>query len=254
MWNIYRTNGYPNRPSEARDSRRCGKIRRFLRVLGHGQTHQHGRQGNRFDRGDGHLSRLRTRWPLYLAAQDPADQSLRVRLPLLRQPQEFERRAGAVHAAGSRRSHAVLLPAQLHRGAVPVLGHREELEPHDGTAGGSRPYPAGRTRFSRVYPSQDHSRGRCRDRPPGGALCGPRIDQCRTADRQRPHPARARQGCAADRRRDGPGQERHKRTERRQKALQARTALRPRGPVDADDRRRRCRHRCGYCRQGEPAV
>ena len=28
----------------------------------------------------------------------------------------------------------------------------------------------------------------------------------------------------------------------------------PRGPVDADDRRRRCRHRCGYCRQGEPAV
>ena len=72
--------------------------------------------------GIGHLPQLRARRPLHLAAQDPAHQLLRLRLPLLRQPghaatcarARFTRRRG-------RAAHARLLPAQLHRGPVPQL-------------------------------------------------------------------------------------------------------------------------------------
>jgi hypothetical protein len=62
------------------------------------------------------------RWALRLAAEDPADQCLRVRLRLLHQPGVVERAAGAVLGEGGGGPHAGLLPAQLHRRAVPVLG------------------------------------------------------------------------------------------------------------------------------------
>ena len=39
---------------------------------------------------------------LYLAAEDSADQSLHLRLPLLREPQELERTPRPLHAARSR--------------------------------------------------------------------------------------------------------------------------------------------------------
>ena len=72
--------------------------------------------------GIGHLPHLHAGRPLRLAAEDPADQLLRLRLPLLRQPRQLEQRAArALHGRGGRRADARLLPAQLHRGPVPQL-------------------------------------------------------------------------------------------------------------------------------------
>jgi hypothetical protein len=68
------------------------------------------RQGDRFDRRHGHLPRLCARWAMHLAAQDPADQQLHVRLPLLHQSQELERAACALHHAkrwSTSRSHSI---------------------------------------------------------------------------------------------------------------------------------------------------
>ena len=55
------------------------------------QARFQGQQGHRLDRGLGHLPCLRARRPLHLAAQDPADQLLHLRLRLLRQPQLQQR-------------------------------------------------------------------------------------------------------------------------------------------------------------------
>jgi hypothetical protein len=63
----------------------------------------------------------------------------------------------AFHAAGGGRPDAVVLPPQLYRRAVPLLGHRQKLQPHHGAVDRSRAYPAGRARFSRVHPPQDDS-------------------------------------------------------------------------------------------------
>ena len=62
------------------------------------------RQGHRLDRGLGHLPQLCARRPLHLAAEDPAHQFLRLRLPLLRQPRLEQRRARPLHGRRGRRS------------------------------------------------------------------------------------------------------------------------------------------------------
>ena len=85
-----------------------------------------------------HLSRLHAGRPLRLAAEDPADQLLPVRLRLLRQPPLLQRRAGALHGRRGRGAHRRLLQAQLHRGAVPLLRHRPLARPHDGAADAGR--------------------------------------------------------------------------------------------------------------------
>ena len=79
------------------------------------------RQGHRLERGHGDLPRLCARRPLHLAAQDPADQPLHLRLPLLHQPQELERPPRAVHPEEVV-DLTLLLSAQLYRGAVPLFG------------------------------------------------------------------------------------------------------------------------------------
>ena len=56
-----------------------------------------GGKGHRVNRRQRHLPQLRPRWPVYLAPQDPVDQQLHIRLPLLHQPAVVERAAGAFY-------------------------------------------------------------------------------------------------------------------------------------------------------------
>lgn len=111
--------GSTRHPAEAGDPRGRGQVRRVVFVFGRHETELEGRQGDRIDLGGRwHLSRLHAGRALHLAAQDPADEQLHLRLPLLHQPEELERAPGSLHGAGGRAAHPGLLPAQLHRGTV----------------------------------------------------------------------------------------------------------------------------------------
>ncbi len=109
-----------------------------------------GREGrrHRLHRGHGHLPRLRAGWALHLAAEDPADQFLRLRLPVLHQPPLLQRAPGALHGGGGGHPHAGLLPPQLHRGAVPLLRHHQQPGLHDGAGGRAWPASCGRSTAS----------------------------------------------------------------------------------------------------------
>ena len=61
---------------------------------------------------------------------------------LLHQPAVERRAAGAVHARGGRVAHARVLPAQLHRGAVPQLRDHARAGLHDGAARARRAHAA----------------------------------------------------------------------------------------------------------------
>ena len=193
------------------------------------QARQPRRQGDRLDRaGHGHLPRLCAGRALHLAAEDPADQFLHLRLPLLHQPQELERPPRALHGGGGGAAHPRFLPAQLYRGSVPLLGHHPLLKLHDGADRRGRAKPARGSRFPRLYPPQDHPGRRSRADPPGGAPCRPDVDQCRAADRGRPRPARAGKGCRPDRGGDAGAQDRYRRRRRtRRRVTGRRRASRP---------------------------
>jgi hypothetical protein len=84
------------------------------------QRHAFARLGrwprHRLDEGIGHLPQLRPRRPLHLAAEDPADQLLPVRLPVLREPRQQQRAAGALHGRRGGAAHARLLPRNCIEG------------------------------------------------------------------------------------------------------------------------------------------
>ena len=115
--------------------------------------------GHRLHRRHGHLPRLYAGRPLRLAAEDPADQFLRLRLRLLHQP----RRPANVPRArftrrGGRRADAPFLQAQLHRGPVPLLRHHPLPRLHDGADHRGRPPAARGARLPRLHPPEDHPR------------------------------------------------------------------------------------------------
>jgi hypothetical protein len=136
---------------------RRSQIRRLVRVQRRRQAQFRGRARARFERGHGHLPQLRSRWPLHLAAQDPAHQLLPVRLPVLRQPRHQQRAARALHSRRSGAPYAGFLSPQLHRGLVPVQRHHSQPRLHDGAGGGGGARAARRARLPRLHPPQDHS-------------------------------------------------------------------------------------------------
>jgi hypothetical protein len=70
---------------EASHPGRCGEVRRVLRLLGRAEALGRPRR-DRFDKQDRDLPFLHAGRPLRLAAEDPADELLPVRLRLLHQP------------------------------------------------------------------------------------------------------------------------------------------------------------------------
>ena len=188
----------------------------------------------RLDHGGGHLPRLHAGRALHLAAEDPADQLLPVRLRLLRQPALLERAAGEVHGRGGGDAHGRVLQAQLHRGSVPLLGHHP-LPDHTMElliAGGE--VAAARPRLSRLYPPEVHPRGEPLADRGGGALGRPALDQPRTADG-------GRAWSAWRRRRTAPRSQGAMAQigERIAEAKAERRRFSPGRAIDADDRRRR---------------
>gem|GEM_PF-4065288 len=166
--------------------------------VGREETGFAGRQGHRLDAGRGrNLPCLCARRPLHQPAQGAADQQLHLRLSLLHQPQVLQRAARPVHGAGGGGPDAGLLPPQLHRRAVSLLRHHSQPRLYDGADRRSGALPARGSRFSRLYPPQDHSRCRSRAHRGGGPPCRPRVDQCRIADRQRPPAPGARKVAGA---------------------------------------------------------
>ena len=79
---------------------------------------------------------------------------------LLRQPALERRPARALHGRRGRHAHARLLPAQLHRGTVPVVGHHPIPGLHDGAAGARGADAARGARLPRLHPSEDDPRRR----------------------------------------------------------------------------------------------
>ena len=144
-----------------------------------------------------------------------------------------ERPPRALHGDEVVDAHARLLQAQLHRGPVPLL--RIIRSPTTRwSSWSSREDAPPRARLRRLHPSEDHPGCEPVARRAGGPLCRPAVDQCRAADRRRPAPPGAGEGCRLDRTRDGPDARAHRRGD-----APKRRALRARRPVDADDRRRR---------------
>ena len=106
-----------------------------------------------------HLPQLHAGRPLRLAAQDPADQLLHLRLPSTASTgsrSDMPRARFSVERG--RRPHARLLPPQLHRRAVPQLGHHPVARLHDGAAGRGRADAARDASLRRLHPPQGDPR------------------------------------------------------------------------------------------------
>ena len=76
--------------------------------------------------------------------ENPADQRLHLRLPLLHQPPLLQRAARPLYRGGGGHTHPGFLPAQLHRGSVPQLRHHTQPRLHHGAGGRRRPAPCAR--------------------------------------------------------------------------------------------------------------
>ena len=164
----------PTPPNTTPPARRRARRTQFADVRRH-----------RLDRRHGHLPFLCAGRPLHLAAEDPADQFLHLRLQLLHQPLVLERPPRPLHRRRGRAADARLLPAQLHRGPVPVVG-RHPLARRDDGARWSRWRAACATthEFRRLHPPEDHPGVPTRAGRAGRPLCRPPVDQCRAADRR----------------------------------------------------------------------
>ncbi len=156
--------------------------------------------------------------PMRLAAQDPADQLLPLRLRLLHQPPLVQRRAGALHGRRGRGAHRQLLQAQLYRGAVPLLRHRAVARPHDGADDAGREEAAPRGGLCRLHPPQDDPGGEPVADRAGRAVRRPAVDQPRASVSREPAHARAREERRHHRRRHGPDAGAHRRGEGRASA------------------------------------
>ena len=114
-------------------------------------------------------------------------------MPVLRQPRDQQRAARPIFGGRSGTAHAGLLPAQLHRGPVPVQRHHPQPRLHHGAGGGGRARAARRPRLSRLHPPQDHPRRVGRTAGARGPLRRPAEHQHRAAHRRRPGRAGARE-------------------------------------------------------------
>ena len=172
---------------------------------GTAKRNSQGRQGHRLDRGHGHLPRLCARRPLHLAAQDPADQQLHLRLPLLHQPQELERPPRALHRR--RRSSTSRSPstgATISRGCSSRRASSARSELHDGAAGRGR---ADRCARIMIFAATSISRRSPTPIPSWSIRPGSMPIACRSTSSCRPIGGLKRlapeKDRAADRRRDG---------------------------------------------------
>ena len=136
--------------------------------------------------GSGICHSLRARRPLHLAAQDPAHQLLRLRLPLLRQPRLQQRAARPLHA--SRRwstSRSTSTGATTSRAcSSPRASSAARL--HDGAGGRGGAGAARGARLPRLHPPEDDPRGRAELLARGRALRRPAVastSSCRPTQR-----------------------------------------------------------------------
>ncbi len=140
------------------------------------------------------LPLLLRRRPVHLPAQGAAYQPVRLRLRLLRQPPLQRCAPGRLHPTGAGGAHHRLLPAQLHRGTLPLLRRVGRPRPHHrGHDRGPAP-AAGGVRLPRLYPRQGHPGGRPPPHPAAGPAGRPPVRQHRAAQRGEPGPPGARQG------------------------------------------------------------
>ncbi len=208
-----------------------------MRLRGRTEADSPGRRGIGSTR-DGDLPCLCARWPLHLAAQDPADQLLRLRLPLLRQPALQQRAPRALQGRGGGGPHARVLPAQLHRRVVPVSGI---IRAPDYTM--EQIVQVARTlREQHGFRGYIHlktipeARRSCWRRPGATPTGSASTSSCR---RSLPGAAGAGEGRDGDPPHDGGPAPQHRGGEGRDEGA----ALRARRPEHPDDRRRRHRDR-----------
>ena len=190
------------------------------RTAGLGLHHRHG-----------HLPQLHARRPLHLAAQDPADQLLPLRLQLLRQPPLERHAARALHARrGRASSRSTSTGATTSRACSCRSGIIRDARLHDGAARRGRAHAARGSRLPRLHPPQDDSRRRRRaDRARRAARPIGCQREHRAADRRGAGDARAGKVDAHDQARDGP----HSHAARRGSAGRAARAARSRPPARA---------------------
>src|SRR5579872_5385274 len=137
------------------DSCRRGEVRRLVREQRRGSQDGAGRNWKFYRHGN--LSQLHPGWAVRVAAENSADELLRVRLQVLREP-DFERYAACAVCAGRDYfAHAGFLPAELHRGIVFEFGNYSESGLHDGAAcrGGTR--AADGASVQRIHPFEGDS-------------------------------------------------------------------------------------------------
>ena len=140
------------------------------------------------------------------------------------------------------RADARLLPAQLHRGAVPQLGHHPQRRLHDGAAGAASRADAARgPRLPRLHPPEDDPGGGAGADRRGRALRRPAERSTSSCRRRRSPRARWRRRRRARRSSGRWAAFARASTIARRKAgaqERRRAALRPGRPEHADDRRR----------------
>ncbi|CAA9350531.1 MAG: Biotin synthase related domain containing protein, partial [uncultured Gemmatimonadaceae bacterium] len=220
-----------------------GEVRCLVRVERVAAAPERGGERDREHRGDGDLPQLHARRAVRVAAQGAPHQLLRLRLRVLHQPAVELRGARAVQGGRGGEARPRLLPPELHRGAVPLVGHHPQLRLHHGAAGAGGEDAATRPRLRRLHPPQDDPRGeRGADRR-GGALGRPAEHQRRAAHAGGARRARAGEVAAHDPPLDDGHPRRDRRGEERARRRLLGAAVRAGGPEHADDRGRHRRHR-----------
>ena len=186
---------------------RRGQVRRGLHLQRAGSLRPARRAGQHHGRRL--LPHLLRRRPVRHPAEGAADQSLRLRLRLLRQSPLQRPAEGRLHPPGAGGAHHRLLPAQLHRGAVPLLRRVGRPRPHHRGHDRDPPAPAGGVRLLWLHPRQGHPRGRPPAHPAAGDAGRPAERQHRAAQRGQPQPPVSRQGKGGHPGPHGPDPGRH---------------------------------------------
>ena len=180
-----------DRARKTQGAGRIGQIRRLVRVerryapASRGRCRQHG--------GVGHMPLFHGRRPLRLAAENHAHQRLHLRLRLLHQPAQQRHPAGRLHAGRADRADHRVLPAQLHRRTVSLVGRRPQPRLYHGKDGPRGARPADGAPFQRLHPPEKYSRCQSRTGGRGGALRRSHERQYRNPDRTQPVAAGSRQ-------------------------------------------------------------
>ncbi len=221
---------------QADHSDRCGQIRCGLYLQRSGPGGAAGKTG--LHGAGGMLPFLLRRRAVCDAAEGADDQRVLLRLSVLREPPLQRRATHGLYAPGAGRAHHRLLPAQLYRGAFPLLccAERPGLH-HRADDRDPAPHPGG-VRLCRIHPRKGHPRSGSAAHLSAGTAGGPDEREHRAALRGIPESVGPGQDQGLHPDPHGPDSGGHSRVRAGPQAVPGRSPVRSGRTVHPDDHRR----------------